>query len=64
MARPRQTKQARLLMPGDVIFDAPEKYTVLEVHNKTGCLTRVQVKERGKEPKWITYAWSDRVRLY
>ena len=62
--RHRQTCQAKLLMPGDVVFDAPEKYTVLEVQNKKGCLTRVQVKQHGKEPKWITYAWSDRVRLY
>jgi len=64
MSRKRQTRQARLLMPGDVIFDTPQKYTVREVQNKRDGMTRVLVKEHGKEEKWIVYGWSDRVRLY
>ena len=64
MARTRQTTQAKLLMPGMVIFDAPQKYKVLEVQNKPEQLTRVHVKQHGKEPQWIAYKWHDRVRLY
>ncbi|QZE10857.1 hypothetical protein SEA_CHISANAKITSUNE_92 [Gordonia phage ChisanaKitsune] len=64
MPKRAQTKKARLLLPGDVVFDAPTKFKVLEVQNKREGMTRVQIKEHGKPERWTTYQWDDRVRLY